>query len=73
MRRPKRFLVGVGAASALAIALTMPALAHGQLPSAACNEGTTTAHSSLGPNAQGHDHIPHSHDGGVTCVHRVPH
>ena len=32
-----------------------------------------TAHGSLGPKAAaGHDRIPHSHDGGVTCVHLNP-
>lgn len=55
----------------LALSLAVPVLAHGPqpLPLAACNEGTMTAHGSLGPSAQGHDRIPHSHDGGVTCVH----
>lgn len=48
------------------------AFAHGPqpLPEAACNEGTANAHTSLGANAAGHDHIPHDH--GFGCVHVNP-
>ncbi len=74
MRRARTLFVGLGLSLALMLGLSVPALAHGPqlLPGAACNEGTMTAHGSLGPNAAGHDRIPHSHDGGVTCVHLNP-
>ena len=70
----KRITAALIAAAALSLALAIPALAHGPqtLPGAACNAGTGTAHGSLGANAAGHDRIPHSHDGGVTCVHLNP-
>lgn len=66
--------LAVPAASLLALSLAVPVMAHGpqQLPAEACNEGTMTAHGSLGSSARGHDRIPHSHDGGVTCVHLNP-
>lgn len=62
------------AALLLTLAVAGSAVAHGpqQLPRAACNDGTMTAHGSLGSTAMGHDRIPHSHDGGVTCVHLNP-
>ena len=62
------------AAALLALSLAAPVMAHGPqpLPLAACNDGTTTAHGSLGSSAQGHDRMPHSHDGGMTCVHLNP-
>lgn len=74
MARLKKVFAATMAAAALTAALALPALAHGPqtLPSAACNGGTATAHTSLGPNAAGHDRIPHSHDGFVTCVHLNP-
>lgn len=74
MRGGKRVLVGLGLGLTLLLGLGAPALAHGPqaLPGAACNPGTTTAHGSLGPNAVGHDRMPHSHDGGETCVHLNP-
>jgi len=74
MRRARTYLAGLGVSLALSIALAAPVLGHGPqaLPGAACNGGTMNAHGSLGPNAKGHDHIPHSHDGGVTCVHLNP-
>lgn len=70
LKTPLAFL----AAMLLAFGLAVPAMAHGPqpLPLVACNEGTTTAHGSLGPSAQGHDRIPHSHDDGATCVHLNP-
>lgn len=74
MAKLKTPLFAVLAALLLALSLAVPVMAHGPqpLPLAACNEGTMTAHGSLGPNAAGHDRIPHSHDGGVTCVHLNP-
>ncbi len=74
MAKLKSRYLGIPAASLLVLGLAVPVLAHGpqQLPAAACNEGTMTAHGSLGSNARGHDRIPHSHDGGVTCVHLNP-
>ncbi len=74
MRRTRTLFVGLGLSLALLLGPIAPALAHGPqaLPGAACNEGTITAHGSLGPSAAGHDRIPHSHDGGVTCVHLNP-
>lgn len=74
MRRARTFLIGLSVSLALLLSLVGPVLGHGPqaLPGAACNDGTMTAHGSLGPNAAGHDRIPHSHDGGVTCVHLNP-
>jgi hypothetical protein len=74
MAKPKNPLIAVLAALLLALSLVIPVMAHGPqpLPLAACNEGTMTAHGSLGPNAAGHDRIRHGHDGGVTCVHLNP-
>ena len=61
-------------AATLTLAAAATAFAHGPqtLPDAARNAGTGTAYVSLGPNAAGHDLIPHSHDGGATCVHLNP-
>lgn len=74
MRRARTLLVGFGLSLTLLFGMVVPVLAHGPqaLPGDACNEGTMTAHGSLGANAAGHDRIPHSHDGGVTCVHLNP-
>ena len=74
MRRARTLLVGFGLGVALLLSMIAPVLGHGPqtLPGAACNEGTMTAHGSLGSNAAGHDRIPHSHDAGVTCVHLNP-
>lgn len=74
MDRFWRFAAALIAAVVLALAMAVSALAHGPqtLPNVACNSGTGQAHVSLGANAAGHDRIPHSHDGGVTCVHLNP-
>ena len=74
MPRARNLLVGLSLGIALLLGSIAPVLGHGPqaLPGAACNEGTLTAHGSLGPNAAGHDRIPHSHDAGVTCVHLNP-
>ena len=74
MRRARALLVGFGVGVVLLLSLIAPVFGHGPqgLPGAACNDGTMTAHGSLGANAAGHDRIPHSHDGGVTCVHLNP-
>lgn len=74
MRRARTLLAGLGLGVLLLLSLVAPAFGHGPqaLPGAACNEGTMTAHGSLGATASGHDRIPHSHDGGVTCVHLNP-
>lgn len=75
MRDARRLLVTGIATAVLVVAGAVPALAHGpqDLPVAACNHGTATAHSSLGANAQGGDHIPHSHlSRGLLCVHVNP-
>jgi hypothetical protein len=68
MRLTRRILVLVVVAAAFAI----PAPAFGQqdLPSAACNEGTTTAHTSIPEGAAGHEHVPMAHNGG--CAHVNP-
>jgi len=42
-----------------------------QLPDAACNAGTATAHSMIPYGSKAHDRVPHSHDS-VTCVHFNP-
>ena len=72
MTRLRRLAVSTGAALLLAVALALPALAHGpqSLPEAACNAGTANAHGSLGPSAMGHDRIAHDH--GFGCVHLNP-
>ncbi len=74
MRRARAILIGLSVSLALLLSVVAPVLGHGPqaLPDAACNEGTMTAHGSLGPNAAGHDRIPHSHDSGVTCIHLNP-
>lgn len=74
MRRARTLLVGLGLSLTLMLSLIVPVLAHGPqaLPDAACNAGTMNAHESLGSNAAGHDRIPHSHDGGGSCVHLNP-
>lgn len=74
MRAGRMVLVGLSLGLTLILGLGAPVLAHGPqaLPGAACNDGTLTAHGSLGSSAMGHDRIPHSHDGGVTCVHLNP-
>lgn len=74
MARIGRTAITIVAAVLLTLGVAGSAVAHGpqQLPGAACNDGTMTAHGSLGSNAMGHDRIPHSHDGGVTCVHLNP-
>lgn len=74
MARVRTLLVGLALGGALSLTAMAPVLGHGPqvLPDAACNEGTMNAHGSLGANAAGHDRIPHSHDGGATCVHLNP-
>jgi hypothetical protein len=78
----KRILVIVAAVFVLAAPAS--AFAHGPqpLPDAACTAarenanvevaGTDKAHTSLGANAQGHDHIPHDFHPGLGCVHINP-
>lgn len=74
MAKMGRNVIAVIASLLLTLAVAGAAVAHGpqQLPGAACNDGTMTAHGSLGSGAMGHDRIPHSHDGGTTCVHLNP-
>ena len=64
MAKLRQTLAAIAATLLLTLAFAGSVLAHGPqpLPGAACNQGTTTAHGSLGPSAMGHDHIPHSHD-----------
>lgn len=74
MERARTLLIGLALGGVASLAAIAPVLAHGPqtLPDAACNAGTMNAHGSLGANAAGHDRIPHSHDGGGTCVHLNP-
>ncbi len=72
MTRLRRLAVSTGAALLLAVALALPALAHGpqSLPQAACNAGTANARGMLGPSSPGWDRAPHDH--GFGCVHLNP-
>jgi hypothetical protein len=71
----KRLLLVVSLVIILA-GLTAPTVAadhtgqRGDVPEAACNEGTGTAHGSIpGEESPAHERVPHTHPGSTDCVH----
>lgn len=62
----RRLFLSLALASGLAVAGAgvMPATAEAppvvELPDAACNEGTMTAHGAIPDGVAGHPHVPHS-------------
>jgi hypothetical protein len=71
------FLV-VSAMLSLAAFAAPPALADhndraGDVPEAACNQGTQNAHGRIKAGSPAHDRVPHTHPGSTDCVHLVGH
>lgn len=74
----KRTLAIVGAGLSLAAFVAAPAFAdhtarRGDLPEAACNQGTENAHGAIPESAPPHDRVPHTHPPSTDCVHLVGH
>ena len=68
----RRLLLIMSAVSAMFVGSTAPALAHKELPAAACNQGTSNAHTRV-PETNGagapitaHERIPVPEDG--ACI-----
>ena len=68
----RRLFLSLALAGGLAVAGAgvMPATAEAppvvELPDAACNEGTTTAHAAIPEGVAGHAHVPHDTGGCMT-------
>jgi hypothetical protein len=45
----------------------------GDVPEAACNLGTGTAHEMIPPGSPAHERVPHTHPPSTDCVHLLGH
>jgi hypothetical protein len=45
----------------------------GDLPEAACNQGTGTAHGKIPAGSPAHERVPHTHPPSTDCVHLQGH
>jgi hypothetical protein len=74
----KRGLGIVLAALSVAAFMAPPALGdhtarRGDVPEAACNQGTGNAHGRIPANSPAHERVPHTHPPSTDCVHLVGH
>ena len=68
----------VAAGVSLAVFAATPAFGdhtarRGDVPEAACNQGTENAHGAIPESAPSHERVPHSHAPSTDCVHLVGH
>jgi hypothetical protein len=74
----KRLLVVASLVLTLGALSVPPAMAdhtaqRGDLPEAACNQGTGTAHGMIPAGSPAHERVPHTHPPSTDCVHLQGH